>query len=48
MREHIKIITASVLRDPRTEQRILEYNRDRFLFQLMLVGAFLILLAIVW
>lgn len=48
MREFIRIVPNPILRDPRTEQRILEYNRDRFLYQLMLAGSVLMLVAIVW
>ena len=43
-----KIITDSIVRDPRLERRIIEYNRDRTLYILLFAGAILVMLGILW
>lgn len=48
MRENIRIVTNPVLRDERIERRIIEMNRTRMLYGLLLAGAVLILVAIIW
>jgi uncharacterized integral membrane protein len=48
MKENVKIITNEILRDSRTERRIIEMNRERFIYMILLVGAILLLLALLW
>jgi len=48
MRENFKILKAPLLRDPRTERRIIELNRERFIYILLVTGAILVLFGIVW
>lgn len=48
MREHFKIITNNVIRDPSTERKIIELNQERVMFGFMLAGAILLLVAILW
>ena len=43
-----KIVTDSIVRDPRMERRIIEYNRDRTLYMLLFIGSVLIMLGILW
>lgn len=46
MREPIRIVTNRILRDERTERRIMELQRDRMYYILMLFGAVLLIIAL--
>lgn len=48
MRENVKIVTNRILRDERIERRIVEANRERFLYALLVVGGILLLLGLLW
>ena len=48
MREPVRIVTNPLLRDERTERMIQELNRERVLYMMMLAGAVLLLVAILW
>jgi hypothetical protein len=48
LREHFKILTHSGVRDPSTERKIIELNRERVMYGFMLAGAILLLVAILW
>lgn len=41
------IITNKVVRDPRTERRIIEYNREMLIYGIILAGAILTIIALV-
>ena len=45
---HRKIVTDNVVRDPRIERSIVEYNRDKMLYIMLFLGGALIFLAIMW
>ena len=42
------IVPASYLSDVKTERQILEYNRERLALYLVLAGAIVTILAIIW
>lgn len=48
MREGVIIVPHKVLRDRRIERQIIEYHRQLLLYGMMLAGAFLVLIAVVW
>lgn len=48
MREEFKIVTNRIVRDERTERRIIEMQRERIFLGLMLAGALMILYVLVW
>ena len=48
MKESMKIITGNMVRDPRVERRIIEYNREKFLIGGMVIGGILIMLALMY
>jgi hypothetical protein len=48
MKEGFRIVTNRILRDHRTERRIIEMNRERFLYAILLLGAIFMLLALLW
>ena len=48
MREGVIIMPHKTLRDRRIERQIIEHHRDVLLYGMILVGALLILLAILW
>lgn len=48
MKERFKIITGVTVRDPRLERRIIEYNREKVLYGIILAGAVMILLAVLY
>jgi len=41
------IVTNKVVRDPRTERRIIEYNREVLILGIILAGAILTIVALV-
>lgn len=41
------ILTNKVIRDPRTERRIIEYNREMLIYGIILAGAVLTIIALV-
>jgi hypothetical protein len=41
------IVTNKVIRDPRTERRIIEYNREVLILGIILAGAVLTIIALV-
>jgi len=41
------IITNKVVSDPRTERRIIEYNREMLIYGIILAGAILTIVALV-
>ena len=41
------IVTNKVVRDPRTERRIIEYNREVLILGIILAGAILTIIALV-
>ncbi len=41
------IITDKMVRDPRTERRIIEYNREMLIYGIILAGAVLTIIALV-
>jgi hypothetical protein len=43
-----KIITDRVTRDPRLERRLIEYNRDRVAYIMLLIGGIFMLTAMLW
>ena len=43
-----KIVTDNIVRDPRIERRIIEYNRDRVLYVLLLSGSVLMFVSMIW
>jgi len=43
-----KIVTNQILRDSRIERRIIEMNRERMLYLMLVIGAILLLLALLW
>lgn len=43
-----RISTDKVTRDPRLERRLIEYNRDRYAYFMLLFGSIMLLLAIIW
>ena len=43
-----KIVTNEILRDTRTERRIIEMNRERMMYMMLVIGAILLLLALLW
>lgn len=47
MRERFRILPAEVLRDPRTERLIVEQNRAKAFYQLLLAGLILMFIAMV-
>lgn len=48
VRERFKIVTGVVVRDPRLERRLIEYNREKVLYGLILAGSVMVLLAILY
>lgn len=46
MREQIKIVIPSLVRDRRTERRIMEFNRELTVYYLIIFGGVLLLAAI--
>jgi len=48
MKERFKIITGVTVRDPRLERRLIEYNREKVLYGLILAGSVMVLLAILY
>lgn len=48
MKERFKIVTGVVVRDPRLERRLIEYNREKVLYGLILAGSVMVLLAILY
>ena len=48
MREQFVILPHKALREPRLERRVIEYNRETFLFGLMFFGAILIFISLIW
>jgi hypothetical protein len=48
MRESFRIVTNPILRDERIERRIIEKNREDLLLKLLLAGAVLILVAVIY
>jgi len=48
MREYVKIVPGKFIRDERTERRIIEMNRDQLIYGLILAGAVLLFLSMVW
>jgi hypothetical protein len=48
MRENFKIVTNRILRDERTERTIIEMNRERFFYGMLLMGSVMLFLAILW
>jgi hypothetical protein len=48
VREHLKIITNRILRDERIERRIIEENRERIFYTMILIGGVLVLIAMLY
>ena len=48
MKENFKIVPSPFLRDVKTERRIIDYNRERLALYLILVGAVMMIIAIIW
>jgi hypothetical protein len=46
--EPVRIITNTILRDARTERRIIELNRLRAYYSLLLAGGVCLLISILW
>jgi hypothetical protein len=48
MRENLKIVTNRILRDERTERRIIEINRERYLYIMIVIGGVLLVYAFMY
>lgn len=46
MRERILIKIPDIIRDPRVERRVMEYNREEIVYYMMIIGCILLLVAI--
>lgn len=46
MREQIQIKIPKMVRDRRTERRIMEFNREQIVYYMMIVGGVLLLASI--
>jgi hypothetical protein len=42
------IVTDTIVRDARMERRIIEQNRDRLLYAILLLGSVLMLMAVLY
>lgn len=48
MREQFTIKTDTIVRNPRLERRIIEYNRESAAYMMLLIGAILVLIAVMY
>jgi predicted nucleic acid-binding Zn ribbon protein len=48
VRENVQIITGNYVRDESIERRIIEHNRERMASVMLLFGAVLLLLAVMY
>jgi hypothetical protein len=48
VKEHFIIAKTPVVRDERLERRIIEYNRERMAYIMLIAGSALLLLAILY
>lgn len=46
--EPVRIVTNPILRDERTERRIMEFYRMRTYYGLLVAGAVMLLIALMW
>lgn len=47
-RSDFQIVTNTLVRDPRIERQMIELRREQVLYALMLAGAILIFIGVVW
>lgn len=47
-REPVKIVTNQVLRDERTERRIMDMNKMRVYYLMLTIGSIMILIMLLW
>ena len=43
-----KIVTDRVVRNPSLERKLIEYNREMYLYYMIIVGCVMVLFAVVW
>lgn len=48
MKERFRIVTNKMLRDSGVERRIIEYNRERDALLMMIVGAVIVFISMIW
>ena len=46
--EPVRIVTNPILRNERIERRVMEIQRDKIFYAVMLIGAILILISLMW